>query len=295
LCGAELTPGNPQCSACGQWNIIPDEREKESRFISLAEAPDVERARLCKRSWWSSIFGGGFVYRQCILIGGGPGGGKSTFAKQVGEVCFNETHKPALYLASEEATADVKAAAVRLGINPDCFAIPGETPDGDMECLDEEDEFSIVIADSIPDFIGDDLNAGVALLKRLKQYSMERNTPTLCIDHVNKDEALAGLRRWEHIVDTTVLIHGDEEEPNRTMQVRKNRFGQGHQKIELDMRGKDEATPGALYPRHMVQKRGIWRCERCDSTDCVGGKRCKNSPSVTMVKKNAKKTTGDVK
>jgi len=246
-CGNELIPGNIKCPVCSRYNVAPH-RNREAVFMSLSDAPPVEKNRLCRKAWWAHIFGGGFVYRQCLLVGGQAGCGKSTWALQVGEWVYRETKLPTLYLASEEAPEDIRERADRMGVDTDAFIIPVVQPDQMLACLEEEEEFGLVIADSIPDFTGHNPNEAVDLLKRLKDYSKERGTPTFCIDHVNKGEELAGLERMKHVVDTTVLIEGTVDEPDYQMRVMKNRFGQGNKVMRLIMRGEDDENPGTVHP-----------------------------------------------
>jgi len=248
-CGCDLEEGKFKCLACGQFNVIPPEDDDAPAFMPLSDAPRTKANRLTAKKWWAGILGGGLVQRQCILLGGEPGGGKSTWALQLGEACSKETGKQALYIATEEAAQEIRDRAERIGVDPDCFATPLELQDAELACLDTPDEFCLVILDSLPDLIGDDPNEGVRVLHRLKHYSMDRDTTSLAIDHVNKGEELAGLNRLKHLVDTTMLIRNPDDSDERFMTVKKNRFGGGNKTIPLLMRTEDETNPGMLYPK----------------------------------------------
>lgn len=267
-CDAELphAGGAPvKCGNCGRFNVSLAASD-EPTFMSLSEAPDVERDRLGAAAFWGPIFNGGWVYRQLVMVGGPPGGGKSTWAIQVCEAHYDETGKPGLYLASEEAEADIRERCERIGVDPQCVVIPTTRQDESLACLEEaEDQFSVAVVDSVPDFVGFNLNKGVELLHRLKRFCVDSNTPVLCIDHVNKGEELAGLERWKHVVDTTVLIDGDELTLEKVMRIAgKNRFGPGNARVKLIMRDRDEENPGRLYlhPEEIERAEALERRKR---------------------------------
>jgi DNA repair protein RadA/Sms len=248
-CGVDLEPGRAQCKRCRKFNLICTEEDTGPRFLSFADAPEVPNDRIMKKSTFGPVFGKGIAPRQCMLLGGGPGNGKSTFGIQFGGECYEETGKRVLYAPTEEDPADIRERMERLKVDPEGFVFPVERPDEALAFLDDlEEEFSLVITDSLPDLIGTDLNEGVRVLKRMKEFSTESQTPTLVINHVIKGELLAGLKRLEHVVDTTMFLMGNETTADRILRVKKNRFGPGHQTMKLVMTGKDAKIPGKLVP-----------------------------------------------
>jgi hypothetical protein len=89
----------------------------------------------------------------------------------------------------------------------------------------------------------------VHVLKRLKTFAMDTDTPILAVDHVNKGEELAGLLRQQFQVDTVIYLRNNPGEDERYWTTIKNRFGQGNKVIELLMRQETAKFPGLLYPK----------------------------------------------
>src|SRR5690625_7780084 len=97
-CGAESPRWEGRCAQCDEWNTIIEQQPIETqpdthRFAALAgaspvqnlveiQAREVER-RLSGISELDRAPGGGMVACGAALIGGGPGGGKSTSVLQV--------------------------------------------------------------------------------------------------------------------------------------------------------------------------------------------------------------------
>lgn len=259
-CQAELENGKTRCALCGKRTFIPTEDESPL-FGSLSEVEDVNEDRIFTETWWGPLFGGGWVQAQRILLGGEAGGGKSTFALQAGEQAWIETGLRTLYLATEEKAIHIKARCQRLEIDTDAFAIVTRPLDDLLDCLDESDEeFGMLVLDSLSDLIGQDLNEGIEAIGRISDYLDGCDTRALIIDHVNKGEEMAGLYRLRHAVDTTVYLRSKDDSPERIMEIHKNRHGQGHLKAKLLMRDSDQKQPGLLEPDLVVggkRKRGL--------------------------------------
>jgi DNA repair protein RadA/Sms len=61
------------------------------------------------------VLGGGLVPGSAILVGGDPGIGKSTLLLQAA-AAFARTGQQAIYISGEEASAQVRMRAQRLGL-----------------------------------------------------------------------------------------------------------------------------------------------------------------------------------
>jgi predicted ATP-dependent serine protease len=253
-CGADLEEGRFQCPKCRRFNMTPAEADGTPLVKSLSEVDDLERVRLTRKEFWAPLLGGGLVQSQLLLIGGGAGSGKSTWVVQVLASIARETGKRGLLIHTEESEKEVKARVKRLGYDSEHFAIPLEPQDEGLACLEEPEDYAIVIVDSLQDLVGEDPNEAVRALGVLKEYAMATDTPVIAVNHVNKDEDMAGLNRLKHKVDTTMLIIGDEDSPERVMTVTKNRFGQSHKRMILIMNGENDRYPGLLKPKNIPGK-----------------------------------------
>src|SRR6185312_12271265 len=129
-CGAASARWAGKCSACGEWNSLVEEtdagpppgsgitRQSKGRIIKLEtligsteEAPRFSSgiAELDR------VTGGGVVPGSAILIGGEPGIGKSTLLLQVAAHLARRGGR-AIYFSGEEAVAQVRLRAERLGL-----------------------------------------------------------------------------------------------------------------------------------------------------------------------------------
>jgi len=250
-CRSEIPSDRFRCLNCGMFTVVEEKEEPQSVFASLSSAEDTDTIkRITRKRWWASALGGGIVLRQSMLIGGEPGAGKSTVSLMIAEACALEMKLPALIIPTEEDVREVKARVVRLGLDTDCFEYPLEAQDETLECLNHiEESFSMVVVDSVPDLIGTNLNDAVHVLKRLKAFAMDTDTPILAVDHVNKGEELAGLLRQQFQVDSVIYLRNNPGEDERYWTTIKNRFGQGNKVIELLMRQETAKFPGLLYPK----------------------------------------------
>src|SRR5919204_6141771 len=72
------------------------------------------------------VTGGGFVKGSVLLVGGDPGIGKSTLLIQVAAAIARHGHR-AIYISGEEATAQVRLRAERLGLSDAAVELAAET------------------------------------------------------------------------------------------------------------------------------------------------------------------------
>jgi len=81
-----------------------------------------------------------------------------------------------------------------------------------------------VVLDSVSKLVGKDYDMGVTLCESMKLWSVEYDSPSFIICHVNKDGDLAGLKAMEHAVDSCHMLSG-ENRGQRLLTSMKNRFG----------------------------------------------------------------------
>ncbi len=93
--------------------------------------------------------GGGFVVGSAILVGGDPGIGKSTILLQAAAALANQGLN-IVYISGEEAIAQVRLRAARLGVNMSPVQLASETHvETILATLEAAGKPDLVIIDSI--------------------------------------------------------------------------------------------------------------------------------------------------
>src|SRR6516165_11481226 len=127
-CGAAFTRWQGKCEACGEWNTLSEEgadrATNSGRRVSggrlFALEPLTGEAHEAPRlpsgiAEFDRVTGGGFVRGSVLLVGGDPGIGKSTLLIQAAASLARAGHR-AVYISGEEAVAQVRLRAERLGL-----------------------------------------------------------------------------------------------------------------------------------------------------------------------------------
>lgn len=215
---------------CGTWTIKapPPPLPVAARTIPLSEVEDLTIDRLGADTWWAPLLGGGIVPGTTILIGGEPGGGKSTLSVQIADAIAEETGLPSLYLAMEEKAGMIRSRAARIGCQHlNRIIVPAEKPTAELEILNGLEDVGFIILDSLPYLAGRDENKALDICQRLTEYAQETDTPILILDHVTKGEQLAGLMTLQHAVDVTIYLRSNHRVERRVWETIKNRHGDG--------------------------------------------------------------------
>src|SRR5712672_3893458 len=164
-CGAASGRWQGRCEACGEWNTITEEgaaaearaagpgkpARKGRPFVLEPLAGETEDApRLPSGiAELDRVTGGGFVRGSVLLVGGDPGIGKSTLLIQAAAAIAKAGHR-AVYIAGEEAVAQVRLRADRLGLGGATVELAAETAVEDIiATLGERNTPRLVIIDSI--------------------------------------------------------------------------------------------------------------------------------------------------
>src|SRR5262249_36086706 len=139
-CGASASRWAGKCVACGAWNTLSEEtdavppgsgmeRATKGRAVALetlaSSAPKIARMATGLAEL-DRVTGGGVVPGSALLIGGEPGIGKSTLLLQLG-AAFARAGRRAIYFSGEEAAAQVRLRAERLGLADAPLALACET------------------------------------------------------------------------------------------------------------------------------------------------------------------------
>jgi DNA repair protein RadA/Sms len=241
VCEKPLPPNVFLCRFCGRWTRERTSTEEQAagpapKLIPLSEVEDATIDRLGAETWWAPLLGGGGVRGTTILVGGDPGGGKSTISLQIADDIADETPGDILYLPTEEKPSFIRGRASRLLCrNLNRIVVPAEPLTAELELLDHIEPGPFMILDSLPDLVGHDDKSAVEVCKRLSVYAQATDTLIFILDHVTKGEEFAGLKRLEHAVDVTVYLRSKHRKNRRTWETIKNRFGDGFVSRDLVM------------------------------------------------------------
>src|SRR5215472_3857417 len=161
-CGAAYGRWQGKCDACGEWNTISEENSaraqlpgrapRKGRLFVLEPLAGAGRdaPRLASGlAEFDRVTGGGFVRGSVLLLGGDPGIGKSTLLIQVA-AALARRNQHAVYISGEEAVAQVRLRAERLGLAQGDVGLASETSIEDIVAtVGERDPPRLVIIDSI--------------------------------------------------------------------------------------------------------------------------------------------------
>ncbi|HHC29606.1 MAG TPA: DNA repair protein RadA, partial [Rhodobacterales bacterium] len=141
-CGAAHSKWSGRCDACGAWNSIVEEKPLSSAGpvkktlggargtpvplsdLATKEAPPPRT--ICGIDEFDRVLGGGLVPASAILVGGDPGIGKSTLLLQA-SASFARNVLKTIYVAGEEASAQGRMRAQRLGLADAPVKLAAET------------------------------------------------------------------------------------------------------------------------------------------------------------------------
>lgn len=201
------------------------------------------------------VLGGGIAPGMAVLIAGEPGIGKSTLllelaaklVKQNRELGIRnkekgaekeshdskfEIHNSVLYVAGEESPQQIKIRADRLGVGDARIHFAPVTDVDVIAQTIEQLKPAFVIVDSVQTISTNDLTSAAGsvgqvreCVDRLTRLTKELNIPTFFIGHVTKEGSIAGPKTLEHIVDTVLVLEGDNAHSFRILRATKNRFG----------------------------------------------------------------------
>jgi DNA repair protein RadA/Sms len=140
-CGATASRWQGKCAACDAWNTLVEEtdagpapgsgitRQTKGRVVrleSLKGSTDEAPRFSTGIGELDRVTGGGIVPGSALLIGGEPGIGKSTLLLQL-TANLARAGRRALYFSGEEAIAQVRLRAERLGLADAPVGLASET------------------------------------------------------------------------------------------------------------------------------------------------------------------------
>ena len=267
-CGAVHRKWSGRCDACGAWNSIVEEAALgtgpkgplgRGRAIALStlstDEPPPPRS-LSGMGEFDRVLGGGLVPASAILVGGDPGIGKSTLLLQA-VAAFARKGLSTLYISGEEAAAQVRMRAQRLGLGDAPVRLGAETALRDILTTLDAERPDLVIIDSIQTMWLDSVESAPGSVAQLRASAHElvtlakrRGISVILVGHVTKDGQIAGPRVIEHMVDCVLYFEGERGHQFRILRAAKNRFGPADEIGVFEMTGAGLAevpNPSALF------------------------------------------------
>jgi DNA repair protein RadA/Sms len=274
-CGAASARWQGKCEACGEWNCLAEEGDgsgvagrppapgrsarKGRRFPLEALAGETREApRLASGlPELDRVTGGGFVRGSVLLMAGDPGIGKSTLLIQAAASLARLGHR-AVYISGEEAVAQVRLRAERLGLTDAKVELAAETSVEDIVAtLSEGATPRLVIIDSIQTMWTDAIDSAPGTVTQVRgsaqtliRYAKKSGAAVILVGHVTKDGQIAGPRVVEHMVDAVLSFEGDGRHQFRILRAVKNRFGPTDEIGVFEMTGlglRQVANPSELF------------------------------------------------
>jgi DNA repair protein RadA/Sms len=273
-CGAVSNRWAGRCDACGEWNTIVEEAEgggiasgpsavqsrRRGRAVALVplagETEDAPRTAT-GISELDRVTGGGFVKGSALLVGGDPGIGKSTLLMQAAAALANRGGR-VIYVSGEEAVAQVRLRAQRLGLASAPVELAAETNVEDiLATLKEGPRPALVILDSIQTLWTDLVESAPGTVTQVRasaqamiKFAKASGSAIVFVGHVTKDGQIAGPRVVEHMVDAVMYFEGEGGHAYRILRTIKNRFGATDEIGVFEMSDKglrEVANPSALF------------------------------------------------
>ncbi len=271
-CGAVSNRWQGKCEACGEWNSFTEENAasgigaqagrhaRKGRVFALEGLAGESRSApriISGIGELDRVTGGGFVPGSVILIGGEPGIGKSTLLIQACATLADRGHR-VCYISGEEAVAQVRLRAERLGLAKSNVELAAETSVEDIATtLLEGKRPSLVVIDSIQTMWTDAVDSTPGTVTQVRgaaqsliRYAKSTGATVILVGHVTKDGQIAGPRVVEHMVDAVVSFEGDGGHHFRILRAVKNRFGPTDEIGVFEMTGaglREVTNPSALF------------------------------------------------
>jgi DNA repair protein RadA/Sms len=268
-CGSAAPRWQGKCEACGEWNTLaqegaerpagPGRKPGKGRLFALepltGEAHEAPRLP-CGVAEFDRVTGGGFVRGSVLLMAGDPGIGKSTLLLQAAAAMARKGER-AVYISGEEAVAQVRLRAERLGLR-EAVELAAETSVEDIiATLSEGKTPRLIVIDSIQTMWTELVESAPGTVTQVRgsaqaliRYAKRSGAAIILVGHVTKDGQIAGPRVVEHMVDAVLSFEGEGSHQFRILRAVKNRFGPTDEIGVFEMTGsglREVANPSELF------------------------------------------------
>src|ERR1700758_4188870 len=266
-CGAAFARWAGKCEACGEWNTLVEEGAEGPRrplrkgrpfVIEPLKGQTLDAPRLASGiAEFDRVTGGGLVRGSVLLLGGDPGIGKSTLLIEVAASFAHQRHR-AVYISGEEAVAQVRLRAERLGLAEATVEVAAETSVEDIVAtLSQGAVPRILVIDSIQTMWTQTIDSAPGTVTQVRgsageliRFAKRSGAAVILVGHVTKDGQIAGPRVVEHIVDAVMSFEGEGSQQFRILRAIKNRFGPTDEIGVFEMTGaglREVANPSELF------------------------------------------------
>src|SRR6187455_873300 len=272
-CGAAFNRWQGKCESCGEWNTLSEEdttgatsmpvsvrsRRKGRTFkLESLTGKSHDAPRLSSgMAELDRVTGGGFVRGSVLLVGGDPGIGKSTLLTQATSLLARAGHR-AVYISGEEAVAQVRLRAERLGLADAPVQLAAETSVEDIvSTLSEGAVPRLIVIDSIQTMWTDTVESAPGTVTQVRasageliRFAKRSGAAVILVGHVTKDGQIAGPRVVEHMVDAVLSFEGEGSHQFRILRAVKNRFGPTDEIGVFEMTGlglREVTNPSELF------------------------------------------------
>ncbi|MGO9702350.1 MAG: DNA repair protein RadA [Xanthobacteraceae bacterium] len=266
-CGAAASRWAGRCEACGAWNTLVEEgaaaaarSSRKGRLFAVEplKGQTHEAPRLASGiAEFDRVTGGGLVRGSVLLLGGDPGIGKSTLLIEVAAAHARHGQR-AIYISGEEAVAQVRLRAERLGLADAAVELAAETSVEDIVAtLSQGQAPQLLVIDSIQTMWTQTVEAAPGTVTQVRgstgeliRFAKRAGTAVILVGHVTKDGQIAGPRVVEHMVDAVLSFEGEGSQQFRILRALKNRFGPTDEIGVFEMTGtglREVANPSELF------------------------------------------------
>lgn len=274
-CGAAYSRWVGRCEACGDWNTIVEEIEdsgvgagpkaaraggRPAQLVPLSGETESAARIVTGLAELDRVTGGGFVKGSALLVGGDPGIGKSTLLLQAAAALAHAGRR-VIYVSGEEAVAQVRLRAQRLGLGEAEVLLAAETNvEIILATLENGPAPDLVIIDSIQTLWTDRVDSAPGTVTQVRtsaqaltRFAKKSGAAVVLVGHVTKDGQIAGPRVVEHMVDAVLYFEGDTSHTSHTFRILrgvKNRYGATDEigVFEMTTLGlRQVANPSALF------------------------------------------------
>src|SRR5215813_2360964 len=210
-CGAAYSRWQGKCEACGEWNTLSEEEGANAVPVSIRskrKGRQFALESLAGKSQDAPRLSSGMIELDRVTVGGDPGIGKSTLLTQATSMLARAGHR-AVYISGEEAIAQVRLRAERLGLADAPVQLAAETSVEDIvSTLSEGAVPRLIVIDSIQTMWTDTVESAPGTVTQVRasaqaliRFAKKSGAAIILVGHVTKDGQIAGPRVVEHMVD----------------------------------------------------------------------------------------------
>ncbi|MBD3251883.1 DNA repair protein RadA [Candidatus Uhrbacteria bacterium] len=256
-CDAQFLRWTGRCGECGAWSTIQEigaasaesgriettdaKPGKTVTFQSLTETSNAPKQSIGFEPL-DRVLGGGLVDGSVTLLSGEPGIGKSTLLAQAA-LAAAAGDPSILYVTGEESPSQVALRLKRLtGQIPSTLEFLDATDAAMISATIREQKPLLTIVDSVQSLFHPEIAGVAGSISQVKacaglitEAAKRSNTSVILVGQVNKDGDIAGPRLLEHLVDTVLMLEGDQDHRFRILRVLKHRFGSTEEVSVLTM------------------------------------------------------------